>query len=55
MSQKFNENILKAMEGAQEAVKICRQAMIDANDESCLAMYSANQKDCEKQIEKFKV
>jgi hypothetical protein len=54
MSQKFNENILKAMEGAQKAVKICKQAMIDANDESCRAMYSAIQKDCEKHIEMLK-
>ena len=54
MSRKFNENILKAMEGAQEAVKICKQAMIDANDESCRAMYSAIQKDCEKHIEMLK-
>ncbi len=42
------------MEGAQEAVKICKQAMIDANDESCRAMYSAIQKDCEKHIEMLK-
>ena len=54
MSRKFNEIILKAMEGAQEAVKICKQAMIDANDESCRAMYSAIQKDCEKHIEMLK-
>ena len=54
MSRKFNENILKAMEGAQDAVKICKQAMIDANDESRRAMYSAIQKDCEKHIEMLK-
>ena len=42
------------MEGAQEAVKICKQAMIDANDESCRAMYSAIQKDCEKHIKMLK-
>ena len=42
------------MEGAKEAVKICKQAMIDANDESCRAMYSAIQKDCEKHIEMLK-
>ena len=41
MNKKFNENILKAMEGAQDAVKVCKQAMIDANDESCRAMYSS--------------
>ena len=38
------------MEAAEEAVKVCKQAMIDANDESCRAMYSAIQKDCEKHI-----
>ncbi len=54
MGKNFNDNILKALEGAQEAVKICKQAMIDANDESCRAMYSAIQKDCEKHIEMLK-
>ena len=54
MNKKFNNNILKALEGAQVAVKICKQAMIDANDESCRAMYSAIQKDCEKHIEMLK-
>ena len=39
------------METSQEAVKVCKQAMIDANDESCRAMYSAIQKDCEKHIQ----
>ncbi len=50
MNKKFNNNILIAMEAAEEAVKVCKQAMIDANDESCRAMYSAIQKDCEKHI-----
>jgi len=50
MNKKFNDNILKAMEAAESAVKICKQAMIEANDESCRAMYSAIQKDCEKHI-----
>ncbi|MEE3346557.1 MAG: hypothetical protein VX186_00210 [Nitrospinota bacterium] len=54
MGKMFNNNILKALEGAQEAVKICKQAMIDANDESCRAMYSAIQKDCEKHVEMLK-
>ena len=54
MGKIFNNNILKALEGAQEAVKICKQAMIDANDESCRAMYSAIQKDCEKHVEMLK-
>ena len=54
MNKKFNENILKAMEGAQGAVKVCKQAMIDANDESCRAMYSAILKDCEKHIQMLK-
>ncbi len=48
MPKKFNENPLKAIEATQEAVGIYRQAMIDANDESCRAMYSAILKDCEK-------
>ena len=51
MSKKFNDNILKALESSHKAVKICKQAMIDANDESCRAMYSAIQKDCEKHVE----
>ena len=50
MNKKFNNNILIAMEAAEEAVKACKQAMIDANDESCRAMYAAIQKDCEKHI-----
>ena len=54
MNKKFNENILKAMEASEEAVKICKQAMVDANDESCRAMYSAIQKDCEKHIHMLK-
>ena len=54
MNKKFNDNILKAMEASEEAVKVCKQAMIDANDESCRAMYSAIQKDCKKHIEMLK-
>ena len=50
MGNKFNDNILKAMASSEEAIKVCKQAMIDANDESCRAMYSAIQKDCEKHI-----
>ena len=53
MPKKFKENLLKAIEATQEAVGICRQAMIDANDESCRAMYSAILKDCEKHLEIF--
>ena len=51
MPKKFKENLLKAIEATQEAVGICRQAMIDANDESCRAMYSAILKGCEKHSE----
>ncbi|QPJ66347.1 MAG: hypothetical protein G3M78_13460 [Candidatus Nitrohelix vancouverensis] len=54
MTKKFNENILKALEAAQEAAGICKQAMVDANDDSCRAMYSAIFKDCEKHIEMLK-
>ncbi len=50
MSKKFNENLKKALGKTQEAVEICKQAMIDANDESCRAMYQAILKDCEKHI-----
>ena len=50
MSKKFNENILKAIKAAQEAAGICKQAMVDANDESCRAMYSAIMKDCENHV-----
>ena len=54
MNKKFNDNILKAMKASEEAVKVCKQAMIDANDESCRAMYSAIQKDCQKHIQMLK-
>ena len=54
MNKKFNENILIAMETAEKAIKVCKQAMIDSNDESCRAMYSAIQKDCEKLIKMLK-
>lgn len=50
MSKEFNQNILKAMKSAQEAIIVCKQAMIDANDESCRAMYSSIMRDCEKHI-----
>ncbi len=48
MPKKFNENLVKAMEATQDAVKICKEAMVDANDDSCRAMYQAILKDCEK-------
>ena len=51
MPKKFNENLIKAMEATHEAVKVCKQAMVDANDESCRAMYSAILKDCEKHVQ----
>lgn len=51
MPKKFNENLIKAMEATKEAVKVCKQAMVDANDESCRAMYSAILKDCEKHVQ----
>ncbi|MBI4389178.1 MAG: hypothetical protein HY580_03275 [Nitrospinae bacterium] len=51
MNKKFNENLIKAMQSAKEAVQVCRQAMIDANDDSCRAMYSAIMKDCERHIQ----
>jgi DNA-binding ferritin-like protein len=54
MNQKFNENILKALETSQDALQICKQAMEDANDESCRAMYSAIIKDCEKHVKMLK-
>jgi len=54
MSRKFNENLIKAIEASLEAAGICRQAMIDANDESCRAMYSAILKDCEKHLDMLK-
>ena len=54
MNKKFNDNILLAMEAAKKAVKVCKQAMIEANDESCRAMYAAIQKDCEKHIKMLK-
>ena len=54
MNQKFNENILKALETSQNALKICKQAMEDANDETCRAMYAAIIKDCEKHVTMLK-
>ncbi len=51
MKEKFNDNLRKALESSREAVVICKQAMVDANDESCRALYSAIMKDCEKHIE----
>jgi DNA-binding ferritin-like protein len=54
MNQKFNENILKALETSQGALKVCKQAMEDANDETCRAMYSAIIRDCEKHVKMLK-
>jgi hypothetical protein len=54
MSEKFNANLIKAIEASSEAAGICRHAMIDANDESCRAMYSAILKDCEKHLDMLK-
>ena len=51
MSKKFNNNLIKAIEAASEAASICRQAMVDANDDSCRAMYSVILKDCQKHLE----
>ena len=51
MSKKFNENLVKAMQATHEAAAICKQAMVDANDESCRAMYTAILKDCQRHIE----
>ena len=54
MSKKFNDNLVKALEASSDAAGICRQAMVDANDDSCRAMYSAILKDCEKHLEMLK-
>ncbi len=54
MNQKFNENILKALQTSQDALKVCKQAMEDANDETCRAMYSAIIRDCEKHVKMLK-
>ena len=51
MKENFNKNLMKALESSQQAVVICKQAMVDANDESCRALYTAIMKDCEKHIE----
>ena len=51
MSKKFNKNLVKAIEATSEAAGICRQAMVDANDDSCRAMYSAILKVCQKHSE----
>ena len=54
MDKKFNTNLLNALGAAELAAKHCRQALIEANDESCRAMYTAIMKDCEKHIEMLK-
>ncbi|CCQ92122.1 hypothetical protein, contains DUF2383 [Nitrospina gracilis 3/211] len=54
MTSKFNENILKALTTTEEALKICKEAMEDANDETCRAMYAAMIKDCEKHVQMLK-
>lgn len=54
MNRKFNDNILKALETSHDALKICKQAMEDANDETCRAMYSAIIRDCEKHVKMLK-
>ena len=54
MSKKFNKNLVKAIEASSEAAGICRQAMVDANDDSCRAMYSSILKDCEKHLDMLK-
>jgi len=51
MNKKFNDNILKALKSSHEALRVCKQAMIDSNDETCRAMYSSIIKDCEKHVE----
>ena len=54
MSKIFNDNLIKALEASSDAAGICRQAMVDANDDSCRAMYSAILKDCEIHLEMLK-
>ena len=54
MKENFNKNLMKALESSRQAVDICKQAMVDANDESCRALYTAIMKDCEKHIEMLK-
>ncbi len=51
MKENFNKNLMKALESSRLAVDICKQAMLDANDESCRALYTAIIKDCQKHIE----
>ncbi len=51
MSKNFNENLLKAFENTQQALEICKQAMEEANDDSCRAMYAAIIKDCRKHLD----
>lgn len=50
MDKKFNANLMSAIESSKKAVESCRQAMIDANDDSCRALYTAIMKDCEKHL-----
>ena len=51
MTEKFNANLLKALASSKEAVENCREAMMEAKDESCRAMYTAIKKDCERHIQ----
>ena len=39
---------MKALEEAQQPVSICKQAMVDANDDSCRAMYTSMMQDYKK-------
>ena len=50
MSQKFNENLIKALKATEEALVVCKQALEEANDESCRAMYAGMIKDCSKHL-----
>ena len=46
--------LVEALETSQDALKVCKQAMEDANDETCRAMYSAIIRDCEKHVKMLK-
>lgn len=50
MSQSFNENIRKAIESVNEAVKLVKKGMEDANDDSCRAMYGMMIQDYKKHL-----
>ena len=61
MNKEFNNNILKAIDSINDAVRLVKKGLADANDDSCRAMYTMMLQDyrkhlriLDKEIEKHK-